>query len=188
MFQSLLLYTFLGETYIAATQRPDGTWRKARKVKAGYVPQDEQPRFECRAQQALKQQLNSAEPKFPIGWAPQDVQQMSEIKTPHAAAEKRAVIRETPVIAIKSNNAPITPQDHLRKKIANLEKKLDDIEKLKVGNLLCNLTIKLTIVLIQQRIDNGELTNPEKTQLQKLKRQEVIRDEIITLTDQLEKL
>eukprot|EP00873_Tetraselmis_striata_P004573 jgi/Tetstr1/424837/TSEL_015340.t1 len=55
-----------GTRVIAASKRPDGTVRKERRVRAGYVPQDEQPIYESKGKQMTKG------PNHPPGFFPDD--------------------------------------------------------------------------------------------------------------------
>lgn len=180
-----------GELYIPATRRPDGTWRKPRKVKDGYVPQEEVPLYENKGVQWMK-----SRPTLPPGLNPaeletvkkSDSQPMSKSakknakrkekkkqhqqSTPEGTGSSEVSISQTLARTKLSEDsikeAQANDKAAIEKKIRNLKKKLKQVDDLKT------------------KIDSGEVKNPEKEQLAKIERRQELVDEIEYLELDLE--
>ncbi|KAK6166138.1 hypothetical protein SNE40_022902 [Patella caerulea] len=200
-----------GETFLPESRRPDGSIRKARRVKAGYVPQEEVPVYENKGMQWLKGRSD-----LPVGLSPDQM-----VK---ARAAKDAVARGDDVEPdVGSNKKKVKKKaGEMTGKPANQQKKGSN-KKLKedndaVGDLLAsvygitvtdepakktvgqsgpNTDISRKLKTLQkklkstekleEKIKSGELKQPSKDELDKIARKGNLEAEIKQLQAQLEK-
>ncbi|XP_055689400.1 partner of Y14 and mago [Lutzomyia longipalpis] len=172
--------------FIPASQRPDGTWRKARRVKDGYVPQEEVPLYES------KGKIFAKKPLLPVGMCPVVTQKAKEQKQQNIpgllvlnkAAGAKGKPQKVPTNAKKA--APkASPQggstvDDLTDQLGAMQmQEQDPAKKLK------KLRRKIReIESIESKLKSGELKNPEKDQLDKVARKGEITREIAQLEAQ----
>ena len=170
---------------IPATQRPDGTWRKERKIKPGYVPPDEVEKYESKTVRFMNDK-----PTLPPGYA--------------APAEQRTTLPPGYVAPTGQKNSLTKNQkknerkkQKRKEKLANDEKpevveiteKIDEITTNEIvvqGDVLVKKRKGLLKKLKQiQQLEERQLTGEvlEKEQMEKISRKKEFEEELELLTD-----
>nr|CAI5824209.1 unnamed protein product [Callosobruchus analis] len=182
-----------GEQFIPASQRPDGTWRKARRVKDGYVPQEEVPLYESKGKQFMNKKQEPV--KLSSGQVAHRpipglfiIENDSEKKNSSKKKQKKKVEDITNQLEnMKLSSKP--PQKNESKKSEKPAQSSTDVSKsadtaTDPQKKLKNLKKRLREVeALEEKLKNGSISKPEPEQLAKVKR----KNDLLLQIHELEK-
>mmetsp|Transcript_10344 Transcript_10344/g.10419 ORF Transcript_10344/g.10419 Transcript_10344/m.10419 type:complete len:308 (+) Transcript_10344:51-974(+) len=156
-----------GDWIIPGTRRPDGTYRKEKKVKPGYIPQDEMVAFETTANKKQKgigiPGLASPPTTANISSsAARNLRKRENKKKAKAELSASEIVPEKTSLDNTEESNVLKETKDPAKRLKNLRKKLRDIHEFK------------------QKVGNGEM-NPTPEQIEKMRRQGEIEIEITEL-------
>lgn len=181
---------------IPATKRPDGTWRKARRVKDGYVPQEEVPLYESKGKQFIAQRQTGVPP----GMCPILAAEMKKVREKKEKANEKKVEKQqlTKVAAKQTTNAIRTPNStnninnespkdsELSKLTKTLDKSLTLTEDpgADLAKQIKKLKKKIReIEQIESKIQSGDSNKLDKDQMEKVKKKPQILKQLKALEE-----
>jgi len=192
------------------TQRPDGSWRKPIRVREGYVPQDEVPLYESKGKAMAKAREGGFIPGLHVPDASQSsrMQHGSNFKIDTFVVPKP--VTTIPGLSMTPSSSDFTTASTKKKKkkggatqsdVKDLSAQLkktsisEDRPRNEAGQPLAtdpnkklrNLKKKLRdIEALEEKLKSGEIENPEKEQLDKVKRKREVLREIDAIENALD--
>jgi len=182
------------------TQRPDGTWRKPRRVKDGYVPQDEVPLYESRGKTQAKAReagyipglhnpntfkidtfvippKSTTIPGLNVNAAKPEIPILSA-KAKKKKNKSSAKKSDAPVSAVTDKLEKTTISDNKTRKDSGGQQPVSTDPAKKLRNLKKKLR---DIEELEKRLKDGELKDPVQEQLDKVARKKEVMQEIAEL-------
>ncbi|WAQ94379.1 PYM1-like protein [Mya arenaria] len=185
-----------GEKFIPASRRPDGSWRKPRRVKEGYVPQEEVPTYENKGVQWQKSSMSSLPPGLNPDTAPQasnkqpseNTDNMSKAAKKNAKRKEKKKQQDGQTVSVTQSGLPVV---NISEQMArtSLNAKKDKVEGDKQDTLRKVRQLRKKVKQIEdleRRIETGELKQPEKDQLDKISKKQSLVDEMEELQLELD--